>query len=1159
MNPPFLLLDTPLPPGVTLLEASAGTGKTYALAALVLRLIAEEGIPIGRIVITTYTIPATAELRSRIRDLLAEALEDSPRAKPTPFIAEFLSRHADKRPRLAAALRDFDQASISTIHGFCHRMLSERTFESGTRPALELVPDESALVRETAEDFWRKHYSQPEAGLTPIAMLKGLTPEHLAKLYANAANHPLASIRPPAADAQRAAESIRTMLADLRTAWPTWRDAVERIFITDADWAISDWGKADIIQPQFDLADLLATNERAPLGAYEALEYFRPSYIQKKKGGGKKKPLPSHPFLTWCEEFETACAEYAAGTRSAFLDWARGDLAARKERLGLVAFGDLLSIFHAALHRPGAEHLIAAVRGKFDAALVDEFQDTDPIQAGIFERLFAESPQRLFLIGDPKQAIYGFRGADLFTYLRVTQQAGRKFWLDTNYRSDAQLVASVNTLFSRPPAPFIDERIPFAPVLAAKQQPSSRPPMRFWFWESEEPITAAKANDELPHIVASEIVRMLGGSLLPRDCAVLCANNSQCQQMQAALGARGVPSVVLSKANVFASDEARELLIVAAALSAPSREPGIRAALATRIFGYDAVGLDRLSAESHEWEAVLARFHGYHLRWREGGFIQMFRELIHAEQLRPRILTQPQGERSLTNLLHLAELLHSTAQEFQVGPSGLLRWFSEQVREPGSGEDKELRLERDDDAVKILTIHKSKGLEWPVVFCPFLWTKADLFKNQDPLFHDDKDHAILDLGSPEHAEAITRAEHEQLAERMRLLYVALTRAKHECHVVWGEFHKSENSALMWLLESPASAGADAPAALRAHSESLTKEMLRNTLATLAASAPEQFALVDIPEVSDARYSPTTSEATPGDARRFHGRIDRSWRVSSFTAFTAARDSDAADHDRDVRPVVTGERRGIHAFPGGMKEGVCLHDILEHLDFTRPSTIHALVESKLRLHGMHSIDHTLSVVQTVRKLLEVPLLISPPPPPPKKSRKHDDSALELPMEASGLRLSAISMQRTLRELEFHLPAGLITPQELSAFVEAGLSFEPRRGVLKGFMDLVFEHDGRFHILDWKSNGLGPTSESYTADAMKAEIAHHRYDLQWQLYLLALHRYLRLRLKDYDPARHLGTVFYVFLRGVETFQPALGIHRAEPDLPALARLDALFSTP
>jgi exodeoxyribonuclease V beta subunit len=1177
MSESFHLLDTPLETGVTLLEASAGTGKTYALAALVLRLIAEEGVPIGRIVVTTYTIPATAELRERIRARLGEALDgfdEKPKSNSTPFVAEFVARHRGNpltRSRIANALRDFDQASISTIHGFCHRMIQERTFESGTKPALELMPDESALVRETSEDFWRRNFGEETPGLTPIAMLSGFTPESLAKLFSSVSNHSQAKILPCASTWRKAAADVLAMLADFRAQWPGWRDAIERSFVSDPAWAIGKWKKREIIAPQFDLVERLAADANAPLSTYAALEYFRPSAIAKAKGISKKHTMPEHEFTTWCEAFNDACSAYSASLKSAFLAWAKGDLAERKERLGVIAFGDLLGIFHQALFRPGGERLAEAIRARFDVALVDEFQDTDPVQAAIFTRLFAAKPHRLFYIGDPKQAIYGFRGADLYTYLRVTETADRKFRLDTNHRSDGVLVAAVNSLFARPSAPFIDTRIPFEPVLSAKaldvrplvNSEGIRAPMRFWFWDSEKPITTSSATELLPDIVASEIVRMLQSSrlgdrgLLPRDCAILCVKNAQCQEMQEALGKRGVPSVVLSNSSVFASDEARELYLVMSALASPSRESSIRAALATRLMGYDAAMLERVSAGGVEWEGILSRFQEYHTRWRDHGFIQTLRGLVQTERLRPRILAQPEGERRLTNLLHLGELLHATAGEFRLGPAGLLRWFADEMADPGSGDERELRLERDDDAVKILTIHKSKGLEWPVVFCPFLWAKADLRQNQAPLFHDSGDSAVLDLGSGDVSLARARAEHEQLSERMRLLYVALTRARHECHVVWGQFKDSENSPLMWLLEPPSSAGEDAPAALRAHAESLTSQMLRATLERLAAQWPAQLAITALPEKSATFFQPETGDSPVRGACVFQGVIDRSWRVSSFTAFTVLRDTEEGDYDRDVRPVFSGERRGIHAFPGGKKAGVCIHDIMEDFDFTRPSELPSLVEGKLRLHGMHSTEHALALVQTLRKLIETPL--QPAAVPEKRAGKRREDVLELPLgdESASLRLSLIPKSRTLRELEFHLPTALIHPGELSQFTSAGLLFEPRRGILKGFIDLIFEHEGRFHIVDWKSNLLGSGSDAYTQEAMRAEIAHHRYDLQWQIYLVALHRYLRLRLGDaYDPAKNLGTVFYIFLRGVEPYQPSLGIHRAIPDLNALAALDQLF---
>ncbi len=1153
MNTSFHLLKTPLETGTTVLEASAGTGKTYALAALVIRLVAEAGIPISKIVITTYTVTATAELRERIRARFSEALDTMnghPHPKPTPFIADFVAKHTGDgavKQRIADALRDFDQASISTIHSLCQRILQERTFESGTRPSLEIAPDENALVLETAMDFWRQKFSSPEPGLTPFAIQAGLSPEALAKIYGDAANHPGALVRPRAESPCHAGERLLAVFADFRARWPEWRDSVAAMFGDDAKWAIGNYKKRGITDAKLAQIELLASSPHPPLGAYSATDFFRRSVIQAK-GVSKKHPLPENAFTEWCDEFAAVREHYSSALKAEFLGWAESDLASRKSNLGLAAFGDLLSLVGSALAGKSGEALTAAIQSRYSAALVDEFQDTDPIQADIFVRLFSKSPQRLFLIGDPKQAIYSFRGADLFTYLRVTSAADRTYRLDTNHRSDAVLVSAVNTLFSKPAQPFIDERIQFAAVKSARSadarplrfDDAPRPAMRFCFWDAgDEDIAGVRADKELPGIVASEIVRTLstgtldGRPLMPRDCAALCRSNVECQSVQAALAARNVPAVVLSAASVFASDEAAELALILHAIANPAREAGIRAALATRLMGFDAAALDRLTTAANEWESIIARFHEPHRIWIERGFLQMFNAFAHSWKMRERLLALPQGDRRLTNLLHLAELLHGAVSELQFGVDSLLRWLARQIAEKSKAEANELRLERDDDAVKILTIHKSKGLEWPVVFCPFLWRKADGRTHSLPVFHDDKDRAVIDLGTDEYAHAETQWEHELLAEHLRLLYVALTRARHECHVVWGRFNLCENSGLMWLLESPAHSGTDAPSALKTRADALTPTMMKNTLLALAESAPELFSVVPLPENSATHFRPHEDSATPGSAQVFHGNIERTWRVSSFTAFTAQRESEDADRDPVARLNITNENRGIHAFPSGMKAGVCLHDIFERVDFANAAGFRNIIHDRLYAHAMFSNDNFDAVVFTMQQIVNASLL-------------------------PGLKLASVPFHQTIRELEFHLPSALITPADLSQFTESGLIFEPRKGVLKGFVDLVFEHDGRFHILDWKSNRLGSTAEDYTAGAMWSEIAHHRYELQWQLYTLALHRYLRSRLgRDYDPARHLGTVFYVFIRGVDSSQPELGIHRAELDLVALKKLDALFS--
>ncbi len=1163
MTPPFELLDTPLPPGVTLLEASAGTGKTYALAAIYLRLIAEEGLTVGQIAVTTYTIPATEELRSRIRARLAEAVQvfDGAEAK-TPFVAALINRHsADPKVRqlLADALRDFDEACISTIHGFCQRILRERSFESGSLPDTELAPDQSALVREVAEDFWRHHFATVENAAAPLALLLDLTPTRLAKLWESAARQPTATLVPAPDTAAAALQTVQDLLAEFQAQWPAWRPVVQRLFVDAPSWAIGGW--KDTIRNAEHLArvDQLAANLLSPLLGYSALRHFRPSHIAAKNGISKRTPLSDFAFGDWGERFAIAAENFAAATRAQFLAWARPELHRRKTAAGLMSFDDLLTRLHDALHRPGSAALLSAVRTRFGASLVDEFQDTDPIQEAIFRRLFAEDPEhRHFLIGDPKQAIYAFRGADLHTYLAARRRAGRVFLLDTNHRSDAALVEAANALFLRPAAPFIDN-IEYPPAKAARDPHerkfliagTARAPLRFTFWDEAEPIPSRRADAELPAVTAAAIADLLatstldGRALKPSEIAVLCWKNAQCQAVQAALATRRIPAVVLSSLNVFASREARDLFVVLSALCRPAHEAAVRAALATSLFGFDAAALDALAGDAIAWETRLALFADAHVQWRDHGFIQMFRHLLRDTHARARLLALADGERRLTNFLHLAEILHTTAREFCLDPAGLLRWFSGALENPSSIDEYEQRLESDDDAVTVLTVHKSKGLEWPVVLCPFLWTKADLQSGIETVFHDERGQPVLDLGSAKRDDARAAAAHERLAEHLRLVYVALTRARHECQVIWGRFRESEISALMWLLEPPELRSAAPQKALTpsspvdrlaARAESLDSAHLRRTLDHLASSAPASIAVENIilpdPSAPPAiiRHSSSATRPSPPAARPFTTPINRLWRVSSFSSLVAGAEHER-DRDFDDRPRLDASQlRGIHAFPRSNRAGICIHEIFEELDFTAPQTLPALVPSKLRQHGLFSEENAASLIECVHHTLAAPL--------------------------GTATLGSIPPARTLRELEFQLPARLLTPAQLTAAAGAGLQFEPRRGILTGFIDLIFEHEGRYSIVDWKSNHLGATAEAYTAPALQSTMEHHRYGLQWRLYVLALHRFLASRLRDYSMQRHLGGVFYLFLRGITPGRPELGIFHATPTAPEIAMLEKTF---
>jgi len=1150
----FDVASAPLAPGVTQLEASAGTGKTYTLAGLCLRLIAEEGLEIGSILVTTFTKPATAELRERIRSLLGAAVamfDTGPGGHPLLIAlhARYLARAAEIRPRLERALRQFDDSLIVTIHGFCSRLLEERAFESGLPFDAEPVDDEETQLCEVATDYWRLRIYPAELRFGAFAMLAGLGPDHLVPLLRTCIARPTMTIL-PAHQSTEFADSAADLLAAfaaLEQAWRRGETSVRAIFDDAARWAKGGMKKPEIVTEALASLRRCLTEPAACLEDYEALDFFTAESVAANthQRGKNPPPPPQHAFFDACTAFRQARDRWVLGFQREFLAWAPAELTRRKLQRNVQSFGDLLTRLRDALRSPQGSALVAAARQRFAAALVDEFQDTDPVQAEIFQRLFA-AHGRLYLIGDPKQAIYGFRGADVFSYLDAAGGAQHRHDLDANQRSVTPLVRTVNAIFERNPDAFVVPGIRFRAATSAGRRDAeaiqgvagAAPPFHFWLWPGDEAAGTTAAKDQLPSVVADAIVAQLqrgertGGRVLkPSDFAVLTMTNHEADLVRDALVTAGLPAVVLSRARVFESAEAGEMLALLEALATPTYEPAVRSALATTALGFTAADLATLP--DARWERILDAFLRHHARWQQEGFFPAFRALLVEEGVRPRLLTLPDGERRLTNLLHLAELLHHAATAQRLGPAALVRWLAMQ-RHPdaGTGEEQELRLESDEEAVKVVTVHKSKGLEFGVVWCPFSWRSAELRPGAPTTCHDPATHGlVLDLGSPDAAANRARMALEHLAEQTRLLYVALTRAKLQCHFVWGRFNKGAVSAASWVLHPPGGPAADAVATLKARE--LDDTTLRSDLAALAASVPGAIEIADIPDAKGLRYSLPAAALPPRQARIFNGEIRRDFTIGSFSSLIANATPEERDYDRapaDAEPVVAAT--GIHAFPRGRRVGTCLHEIFEVLDFTGDPTIEPLVQRKLEVFGFGRPDLRTAAAGNVRATLTVEL-------------------------EPGLQLATVTNARRLNELEFHLPVGRLDPAGLAAVLGETLSFGALTGFLKGFIDLVFEHAGKFYIVDWKSNWLGTTADDYTRDAVAAEMRRHHYGVQYHLYTVALHRYLAQRVPAYDYEAHFGGVFYIFLRGVDPARPELGIFRDRPSRERIAALDALLS--
>jgi exodeoxyribonuclease V beta subunit len=1214
--PSFELAGTALLPGVTLIEASAGTGKTFTIAGLFLRLLIEQKLSVSEILVVTYTEAATEELRGRIRQTLADAVAAftagaSERALLQSLVEQRRAESADVLARLEQALSNFDEAPIFTIHGFCQRQLRDRAFESGALFDTELLTDPSALLQEVADDYWRRNFYEAQPLPVLFALKNRLGPDRLLPELELHSRHPELRLDSPVAGrtlTELSAELCEAF-AEAKASWQAHGPELRDLFARVTDWAIGDHARPEVVADK--LADLeRCFSEAATPESFECLEFFTSSAIQRETS--KSKTSPRHAFFDLCEKLLRRERGFVIGVRLDFPAYARKELPRRKQRLKVQTFDDLLTRLHAALIAPGGERLAAAVRARYKAALIDEFQDTDPVQYQIFRRLFApgvrpcpgaETRERqaaadkfeahraghvpapgdghtppeplLFLIGDPKQAIYGFRGADFFTYLDAARRADRHFTLEANWRAESGLVRAVNTLFQRATAPFVFDEIPFHPVVArgeADSQPllengERPPPLRVWFHPrggDGKTIAGEQAEEVVPRVVASEITRLLNGGarlgnrpLGPQDIAVLVLKHRQAALLQEALRALNIPSVLHTEASLFASPEARELHRVLAAIAEPGNERLLRAALATSLLGVDGAELDALARDEARWQDRLERFHRYADWWTDRGFTPMMRAWLHEEQLRQRLLAFPDGERRLTNVLHLAEALHQAALERRLGPAGLQQWLADHIAsEDKAAEEHQLRLERDDFAVRLVTIHKSKGLEYPVVFCPFAWKSSDLkWRGEDQVFcHERPDGGdslfIRDLGSEQYDRRRELAFREKLAENVRLLYVALTRARNRCYVVWGNFRNAGTSALARLLHpSPAMAGGLLEQ-MEAHFKLLDDAAMRRDLQELASASATDGAspailVQDLPTATDQPYRPPV-EATPApQARVFTGAIERDWGVTSFSALAAHRREEQPDYDgfEVPAPPAAAPGEGIFAFPRGTKAGTCLHKIFETLDFTTADgpALDRVVREQLQAHGFDGDQFAPALGECVRRTLRVPL----DPARPQFT------------------LSSIPPDVRLHELEFNVPLKRTTPATLRSLLgpaakESGaafdrLTFDPVSGYLQGFIDLAFQFEGKFHLVDWKSNWLGNQVEDYHGDALRREMNERLYPLQYLLYTLALHQYLALRLPGYKYDRHFGGVFYLFVRGLDPARPEFGVFRDRPPAGLIERLN------
>ncbi|MFC4821714.1 UvrD-helicase domain-containing protein [Dokdonella ginsengisoli] len=1159
-----------LPGGRSLIEASAGTGKTWTISVLYLRLLLEQGLSPKRIVVTTFTDAAAQELRERIRERLlwAERLADGravENADPAPdedWLRRRWSGSADATRgaradlhRLRLALAELDLAPIGTLHGLCRRILADFPFECGASfdPG-ELVAGDD-LIEDCANDLWRRLFQgEPDAADASGTYL----PRSLGELKQalRAALAPGVTVRVPDADALRAGLPPDTL--------QTLRAFAEQ----DENYAPTDTGKPNA-RLKNALGSLLGwlADPAAPISDTHRKTLSEPRAHLKPEACAKPGVGVALELISRVLQIRSELAQ-AARARSwkAWAEWARADIARRLAVAGQLTFDALIVRVHEALHTNG-EALAARLFEAWPVALVDEFQDTDALQYGILDRIYRDAdgtPRgRLVMIGDPKQAIYRFRGGDIDAYLAARRSATDAMTLDTNFRSSQALVAALNAFHAQAGEVLStnpQHEIRYESVQANGRGDAytidgvacERPLQIHFLREGDVPESQAARRAAALEACANQIVDLLSGGhaigrrpLRPGDVAVLLPSHGDIADLRARLQARDVPCVSSSRDDVFRSAWARELQIVLHAALHPRDDGAVRAALATRLGGRSWDELRVLNADPDAWQRESAVFGELDATWRSRGVLAAVRAVI--ERASARLFARADRERALTDLRHLGELLQAQSDALP-GRDLLLAWLADQREGRGgegeAAEEKQLRIESDAARVALMTLHASKGLEFEVVVLPLMWASSGR-PGEIPLLHDPASgRRVIAFGDA----AERRHAQEAQDERFRLLYVALTRARQACHVyaLSPERPKQrggrkgvdpERSPLDAMLERLLRDGDPSALPHVAWSEAPWSWPWRHWIATEAAPP-----------------APRTVRREPADAP-FEYRY--SFSALSHGAYAGALEERAAsDEDSAVAPGDDAPLPAEAEHPqlawlapvAGPEFGNAVHAMFERRRIGQPmAQQHALIRRALRDERVRlrerSIDELVPhLAARIQAALDAPLL---------------------PARDPALTLGGLPAWAQRAEMEFDFLLDEVSLRELRRVCDfvPGSAMQDLHGLMNGKIDLVFEHAGRFHVLDYKTNRLGDGRRlsAYAPQRLEATMTDSHYRFQALLYTVAVDRYLRQRVAGYRRGEHLGEAIYLFVRavGIAPEAPRAGLWTHRFDEALLDAVDRLFA--
>jgi len=1186
----------------TLIGASAGTGKTYTITGIFLRLLLEENIEAQKILVVTFTNKAASELKARIRLLLQNFNHkiEFPKIESKDILVNeiydeyknILIKNHDKKKIIQESIRNFDFMSIETIHSFCQKTINEYAFESNVNYDM-ILTDIKDLEQQLIEDFYRIEFQNASRIFNEIYSYAEVTKD-LKDFLKNITNYPKIKILPHKINAnikEKLLEIYDIKISAKKEINNLWQK--NKMFLSDKDtikkvkelcinsgFFKSSLKEKDVIK-KLNKLETFFLSDNFPFDNTKDFfkkhfHYFSIDKLEKEKYVKfKEEGISDCKFFIIFQELYDKIPNYLEIKSSMAIlvkqykifillkwkDYVKEELDKRKKVQNIFTFQDMINITAKAVKN---EKLLKSLQTKYKVALIDEFQDTDPIQYEIFDTIFNSNnnsktnKQLLFFIGDPKQSIYKFRGADIFSYFNVVNKIKNKYTLKVNYRSSKKCVDAVNTIFSNSNNPFIYNEIEFDKISADKSdltlinQGNDISGLHITLFNNPENknfLIKDEIENIFPRKMVSDIISILHGNkdkklqinnqnINESDITILVKTNKQALLIQELLNEKKIKSVIYSDSSIWQSDEAIQLNIILETILNYDKVQFIVRLLATNIFNFSAKDIYQIINNKNHQDnntkiEIIEQFKNANQNWKHFGIYSAVKTLFLQFNIEIKLFEYKNAERIFTNFYHILELLQKEEIEKKLSQDAMLDYIQNKIENSDKTEDSEIRLESEEKSIKIMTIHKSKGLEFNIVFLPFLYENG-FKKKVYSIYHDDKQNNELILNLEPEEEHYVLQQKEEKAENLRAFYVAITRAKYKTYLYWGMLgqHYKKNS-IFQLLHKKDSNYEDVLIDINNLSTKsnnsilytgISDEEIKNLLENKTTSLDQEYQSkkqkkIDLIEPSKIPYQ---NLQTKYSINSYSSLIHTKHISENHIVFI---EKNIFTEEKEQPIDFFNKDKTIFDFPKGSLAGNTIHNILENIDFQKLN----IIETEKKIKEILEKDnfnkdnnkwHYRVIYDMIDTLLNKPLFNKDNFSLKNLSKENKIPEMEFLFSFNQLKLNKIFA---------------IIKEELKESKNIDLIFTDNKtllsqGFIKGFIDLIFVYNGKYYIVDWKSNFLGSTKNDYNQENMKQTMNNNQYYLQYYIYTIALHRFLKQNIDDYDYNKHFGGVLYLFVRGI-----------------------------